>query len=110
MPPRKRRRAKYGDKSAQTAARVGQRSAFDGYRRDGQWPETCREVARSRGREVASRSSSPCATLGSQAAVPEDLKAAIMAGPKATASYCAALGRRVRVRSDVRGVSVPLCQ
>jgi Domain of unknown function (DUF4157) len=35
------------------------------------------------------------ATLGSQAAVPEDLKAAIMAGPKATASYCATLRARV---------------
>lgn len=35
------------------------------------------------------------ATLGSQAAVPEELKAAITAGPKATASYCAALRGRV---------------
>ena len=35
------------------------------------------------------------ATLSSQASVPEELKAAILAGPKATAKYCVALRGRV---------------
>src|SRR5678816_3828354 len=41
------------------------------------------------------------ATLASQVAVPDDLKAAIQAGPRATASYCVAL--RDRLGASERG-------